>query len=407
MASVTEGQRTLLPTAEPCGGLDASKVLFAGLLAVLLATGWAANHFAGLMPAISDHQHLGRSTLDALFGIYAVGLLPGLLVGGRVSDLLGRQPVTWVGSVATLLGTIAMLASQHPGVLFVGRLVVGLGVGLVVSACTAWASDLRGTAGAAVAGAVLTAGFAVGPFASGVIASGGTSGVWVSFLIAAVLLVVAGLVAVLAAQRTTASAPPAVTEPGRSLPAGQGTRRALSWALPMAPWVFASATLAFITIPTRIHTGLAAPLAAGTAALIANGVSGIIQLIARGRRWGPRAGTVGALLAALGYAVTAAAPTPIPLGLGLLLLVALGSASGLLLREGLIDLEAAAPQHLRGALTGAFYTVSYIGFGLPMLLSAIGSMRVSAIILTVMAVLAAATAVARVVRLRRDSHRQN
>jgi hypothetical protein len=176
--------------------------------------------------------------------------------------------------------------------------------------------------------------------------------------------------------------------------------------MPLAPWVFASATLAFITIPARVHTGLAAPMAAGIAALIANGVSGLIQVVARAHRWGPQAGTAGALLAALGYAATAAAPPTMAPGLGLSLLVVLGCAAGLCLREGLIDLEAAAPQRRRGALTGAFYAVTYIGFGLPLLLTTIGSAAASAMILTVMAVLAAAAAVSRAVRLRRDSHRQ-
>ncbi|HEY0227842.1 MAG TPA: MFS transporter [Mycobacterium sp.] len=386
---------------------EADGLLFVGLLALLLATGWAANHFAGLIPAMSDHQHLSRSTLDAVFGIYAVGLLPGLLIGGRTSDVVGRRPVAWVGSIVNLAGTLAMLVSQHPDVLLVGRLVVGLGVGLVISSCTAWASDLKGPAGAAVAGAVLTAGFAVGPFAAGAIASVGASGVWVSFLVAAAIVLAATIVTILAAQRAAAGGPTSVSGPVQPSAPNEGIARALSWAIPLAPWVFASATLAFVTIPTRMHTPLAAPLAAGTAALIANGVSGIIQLVARARRWGPQAGTVGAVLAALGYAATAAAPQPIPLALGVSLMVVLGCASGLLLREGLIDLEAAAPQHLRGALTGVFYTLSYIGFGLPMLLSSIGSAHASMIILGVMAALAAATAVGRAARLRRDSHRQN
>ena len=78
-----------LPGRDQRGGPAANQALFGGVLAVLLATGWAANHFAGLLPALRDHQHLGASTLDAVFGIYAVGLLPGLLIGGRASDALG------------------------------------------------------------------------------------------------------------------------------------------------------------------------------------------------------------------------------------------------------------------------------------------------------------------------------
>jgi MFS family permease len=410
---ISDQARQPRPTAVATGGRDgrgasaATEVLFAAVLAVLLATGWAANHFAGLIPALGDRRHLGRATLDAIFAIYAVGLLPGLLVGGRASDALGRRSVAWAGSVTAMVGTVAMLLSQDSGVLLVGRLVVGAGVGLVISSCTAWASDLKGPAGAAVAGAVLTAGFAVGPFASGAIASAGEFGLSVAFGIAAAVVLLATAFAVAAAQRAAVTAPTPARGPEQSVPARQGITRGLSWAMPLAPCVFASATLAFVTIPTRVHTGLAAPLAAGTAALIVNGVSGLTQLVARVRRWGPHAGTVGALLAALGYALAAAAPPTMTRGLGLSLLVVLGCASGLLLREGLIDLETAAPQRLRGALTGAFYTVSYIGFGLPMLLSTIGSTEASATILAVMAALASATAIGRAVRLRQDSHRQN
>jgi hypothetical protein len=176
--------------------------------------------------------------------------------------------------------------------------------------------------------------------------------------------------------------------------------------MPLAPWVFASATLGFIAIPSRVHIGLAAPVAAGAATLIVNGVSALIQVLARARRWGPQAGTAGAVLAALGYAVTAVAPPTMSLALGLSLFLVLGCASGLCLREGLIDLEAAAPQRLRGALVGVFYVVTYIGFGLPLILTTVGS-TVSAMILAGMAVLASGAAVSRAVRLRRDSHRQN
>jgi len=290
--------------------------------------------------------------------------------------------------------------------LLAGRLIIGVGAGFAISSCTAWASDLRGPAGAAIAGAVLTIGFAIGPFASGAIATAGQPGILLSFVIAAALVVVATVVAVVAVQRSAVAVPASTSNPKRSIPAQQGSSaRALSWAMPLAPWVFASATLAFITIPARIHTGFAAALAAGIAALITNGVSGGIQVLARARQWGPQTGTVGALLAALGFVLTAATPPTITPVLGLSLAVLLGSAAGLCLREGLIDLEAAAPQRLRGTLTGAFYALTYLGFGLPLLLSAVGSAESTAI-LGFMALLAAATALSRAVRLRRDSHRQ-
>jgi hypothetical protein len=73
----------------------------------------------------------------------------------------------------------------------------------------------------------------------------------------------------------------------------------------------------------------------------------------------------------------------------------------------LIDLETSAPQHTRGALTGVFYAVTYVGFGLPLLLTMVGSAKLSATVLAVMASLASAAAISRAARLRRDALWQN
>ncbi|WP_439098165.1 MFS transporter [Mycobacterium europaeum] len=387
------------------GGPASTRGVLAGVLVLLLSVGWVANHFVALMPVLSVRQQLSPATLDVIFGVYALGLLPGLLVGGRASDAFGRRSVALAGSATAVAGTIAMLCSQQYDALLIGRLIVGLGVGLAMSSCTAWASDLNGPAGAAAAGAALMAGFAIGPFAGAVIAAAGPAGIRLSFGIAAAVGVAAMSVVVVTARHSGAAARSTTEVWEPPTPAEQGVAPALSWAMPLAPWVFASATLGFIAIPGRVHTGLAAPLAAGTATLMVNGVSGLIQVLARARRWGPQAGTAGAALAALGYAVTALAPPAIPLALGVPLFVMLGCASGLCLREGLIDLEAAAPKRLRGGLVGAFYVVTYIGFGLPLILATVGR-TVSTAILAVMAALALLTAVSRAVRLRRDAHRQ-
>ncbi len=400
----TDGSAAVLPsqssTPPRSDGLQ-----FGVVLAALLVTGWIANHFVALMPTISERQHLSTATLDAIFGIYAVGLLPGLLIGGRASDTFGRRAVALTGLTTAVVGTAAMLVSQQPDVLLLGRLIVGVGVGLAMTSGTAWASDLRGPAGAATAGAVMIIGFAVGPLAGGLIAGTGEFGVEISFAVAAALVLSAMAVTVAVARRGVAA--PAATPTAKvAAKGGLSASRALSWAIPMAPWVFASATLGFITIPARVHTGLAAATAAGIAALLVNGSSGVIQVIARVGSWGPWAGTLGAALAALAYALIAVSPPTMTLALALPLLLILGCASGLSLREGLIDLEAAAPQHMRGALTGIFYAMTYIGFGLPLLLTTVG-FDGSHLILAAMAALAASAAILRIARLRRDSHRQS
>ena len=52
---------------------------------------------------------LSAATVEAMFGLYAIGLMPGLLVGGSLSDALAgaacagaavaRLPVRWLTSV--------------------------------------------------------------------------------------------------------------------------------------------------------------------------------------------------------------------------------------------------------------------------------------------------------------------
>jgi MFS family permease len=231
-----QGATGLLPVPPRLRAGNGSSLQFGAVLAVLLVIGWVANHFVALMPTLSERQHLSTAALDAIFGIYAVGLLPGLLIGGRASDAFGRQAVALTGSATAVIGTVAMLLSQQPGVLLIGRLVVGVGVGLAMTSGTAWASDLRGPAGAATAGAVLITGFAIGPLAGGLIAVAGDSGVEASFGLAAVLVVIAMALTVLAARRASPSAS-ADSKQTETVDLSPG--RALSWAMPLAPWVFA------------------------------------------------------------------------------------------------------------------------------------------------------------------------
>lgn len=69
-------------------------------------------------------------------------------------------------------------------------------------------------------------------------------------------------------------------------------------------------------------------------------------------------------------------------------------------------MEAAAPQRIRGTLTGVFYSVTYLGFALPLLLTMLGPGRESTMIFVSLAGLAATAAIGRAVRLRGDAHRQ-
>ncbi|MBT1256067.1 MFS transporter [Rhodococcus erythropolis] len=380
---------------------DPSRRGFISVLAVLLSTGWAANHFASLIPVLRVDEGLSHTVLDGVFGIYALGLLPGLLTGGAVSDRVGRAVVVLPGALIALLGTLILLLWHDAPGLMVGRLVVGIGAGLAIGAGTAWAADLRGKSGTVMAGVALTSGFALGPLFSGLLAQFAAFPLATPFVVSAVLSV--GSVAAAAVwSRTPAPTKAAMFTqiPDRAERSGTGVKVALLWALPLAPWVFASATVSFVTMTARLGDRYSGPLLPGFAAALTLGAGILVQTAARHRNWGPQAGTVGAALAALGYCVVAVGGAHPALGLFIVCALVLGTAYGLCLREGLLDLESLAPPASRGALTGIFYVGTYLGFGLPVLLVVIEPTMGPSLPLVILAAVAAVVAVVRFRRLR-------
>lgn len=149
---------------------SSSQLVFASVVACLITAGWSANHFASVLVVLRESQGLSTLLVNAAYGIYAIGLFPCLIAGGLIADRFGSRPVVLVGSAIAALGNLALMIWSSPGVLLTARFVIGLGVGLVVSAGTAWAGRLRGTHGTTAAGIFLTSGFMLGPVASGILA---------------------------------------------------------------------------------------------------------------------------------------------------------------------------------------------------------------------------------------------
>lgn len=373
------------------------------VLVVLFVAGWATNHFAALIPVLRDTEHLSATVLAGAFGVYALGLLPGLLGGGALSDRIGRRSVVLTGSLVAAGGNLLMLAWHPAAGVYTGRLVVGVGVGLAISGGTAWAADLGGARGTTVAGATLTAGFACGPLVSGIVAEVVPSGAAVTapFALAIVLSVAAVLLAVAG---TTAAAPPAHGPSPTAAATGADVERTVGRALvrsvPMALWVFSAVTVPVVVLAGRLGGDLSGPMVPGLASALALGTGVAVQVAARRAGWGPRAGVVGALLAAAGFAVAARTDADPGVVLFVVTSVVLGSAYGLCLRAGLVDVETLTPPQHRGVTVGVYYVCTYLGFGLPVLLEALRTGVGTTTPLLALTALATAAAVLRAFQLR-------
>jgi MFS family permease len=82
-------------------------------------------------------------TLTAIFGVYAFALLVTLLTTGRLSDHLGRRPVLMVALAVEIASMFAFITAQDASMLYLGRILQGLAVGLATGPIAAWLLDLQ------------------------------------------------------------------------------------------------------------------------------------------------------------------------------------------------------------------------------------------------------------------------
>lgn len=373
-----------------------TRATYALTLAFLITAGWSANHFASVLVLLRRDHDVSAVLANSAYGIYAVGLFPSLLIGGWVADRFGSRPAVIAGTVIAAAGNVYLMLGIPGHGLLLGRFIVGLGVGLVVSAGTAWAGRLRGASGATAAGIALTTGFMLGPVSSGVVAHLAADAVKVPFVVPIVMAV--GVMVASISMRDVGA--PAVTQTAETGDA-DSEAKALATAVPMGIWVFASITTAMVVLAGRTDFAIGAAFMPGVAAVLGFSVALAVQALARRGQWGPRAGVVGALGATGGMALIAVGGAQPSAAVFLAATALLGLAYGLCLREGLLDVDEYTPPEKRGRVIGLYYVATYIGFGISPLIAWITPRVGPSLPFAVFAVLAACSALIRSAQIRR------
>ena len=378
----------------------------------MFAVGWGANQFSALLLAYRLHQGLSTGTADALFGVYALGLIPTLLVMGPVSDARGRRTIVCAAGVLSGVATAALIAGEHALVLlYLGRLLAGVCSGAAFAAGTAWVKELSVApidpqagpqAGARRAAIALSAGFGLGPLIAGLLAQWAPDPLLIPYV--PHLLVVA--VAVPLALPVSETVAPAAAGGGpdarraATVPRRLATvpRRFATVVAPSAPWVFAAPSVAFAALPGLVGHAIGS-FAVGFSALMAAltlGVGVLIQPAARRLdRSGPGRGlqaglavTLGGL--ALGALAVQAGSWPLVVPADILL----GAGYGLCLVSGLLEVQSLAAPGDLASLTAIFYALTYVGFASPLLIAELQGLLRAPIILLAGAGLVAITLVA-------------
>jgi len=331
---------------------------------LLFAAGWGANHFSTLLVVYRRDLGLPPAALGILFGAYALGLVPGLILAGRASDRWGRRALVLPASAVALVGS-AILAFGTRGfpVLLAGRLVYGLGMGAVMSPGSVWLQELSPPgAGPRRATLALSAGFGLGPVVSGAIAEFAPAPMLVPYLVCLLVMLVA-LAGVRDVPETVARAGAAAgrNAPGRVRP---GDLRVLVELLPVAPWAFGVVSVTLVILPGLMRPLVSSPvLYSGFVIFVSLATSVLAQPFVRrlGRAaelWGLGVGALGILLGA--HAVAVASPA-------LVFAVAplVGFSYGVVMTAGLGQVATRVPPQARGTAVGIYYVLTYVGFVLP------------------------------------------
>ncbi len=347
----------------------------------MFAVGWGANQFSPMLIVYRHELRLTAGEVAGLFLVYALTLIPGLLIGGPASDRFGRRLVVWPFVALSPLATLLLvLGPRSLAMIAVGRALAGLCSGVVFGAATAWVQEVSPDEGLSVrrSALALTAGFGLGPVVAAGLAQWVSDPLVVPYL--PHLVIGTAAAAVLAgAPEGAASRSPARVRPGATArrwpPAAVRTRRFWLAVAPGSPLVFGSVALAIVVLPEEVTS--ARTLSAGFAGLMtvvsfAAGVA--VQPFAR-RLHDMLAGvTAGLACAAAGCAVGIAAVASADRVVAGVAAVFLGLAYGLCLVSGLRQAEHMAGPDERGAVIACYYAVAYLGFAVPYLAAGLGAL---------------------------------
>ena len=368
-------------------------IVTAAFSAMLLSANLATPLYAGYA------KRFGFSTgvLALVFAVYALVLIPSLLLFGQISDRFGRRPVIAAGLGSAVAGLVFFAVANGTAWLFAARGMLGLGQGTLSGAATAALVELTPSGGARRAALLATmaqaGGCATGVLLCGVLAQ------WAPF--PTVLPFVAGMIVCAA----VAAGLPFVPETAERGSGAGGIRRPgvpreilgafLRVGLTAAAVWAVIAGLFLAIMPSYagqlvLHTQNLALLALVTALVLIASCAG--QLVVR-RGAPPAAAQAGGLtLLALGLlALVLAAPAQ-----SWALLVAgavlAGAGHGTACLAAQDDLTRIAPADHRAEVSAAFYVCLYLGVSLPII--GIGLLAVATTLFTAVATFAGVTGAA-------------
>jgi MFS family permease len=366
-----------------------------------------------LYPFYVESLGLTPFLVTVVFAAYAVGTLAALLLFGGLSDRVGRRPVLALAVAVAVASTLAFLLWQTLPGLLLGRVLSGFSVGLTTGTATAALAELhpnRRTA-TTVATVANMGGLGLGPVLAGVLAAHVPGPTTTPYLVFLVLLVPA--LALVAVPESGPGRAAGVTEALRAVrpqriavPERAGARFAAAALAGFTAFallgLFPSLTSSFL----RSVLGDPSPQTVGLAVSVVFAAAVAAQLTAQ--RMDPdRAALLGVGLLPVGAVLLVLALAAGSLALFLAAAVVGGTGIGFAFQSAVARVAALATPAERGAVTSAFFVVTYLGITVPVVgvgeLATVTTLTAAASALAVLVAALAAVCVALTLRLRRPT----
>jgi MFS family permease len=304
---------------------------------------------------------------------YFVAAAVSLLVLGRLSNHVGRRPVSLAALACAAVGSLLLSRVHDVWPLLAGRILQGLACGMGSSSLGAYVVDTAPPRprwlAAAITGSAPMVGIPLGALLSGVLGEFGPAPRTLVYeLIAACLAICAVLVTL--SPETVRPAPGGLASlrPRLQVPAGSGRLLLAAGAAFTATWSLGGFYQAFgpLVIAERLGTANALVAAAGfSCVMVLNPLGAPIA-----GRWSPvvsmRSGMVLFIVAVVGIVLSLRAGAIVPF---LLATLAVGLAQGVASTGGIRALLSQTSPEERAGLLSTIYLISYCGAALPALIA--------------------------------------
>jgi MFS family permease len=327
-----------------------------------------------LMPLLVVYQEQWQfppMLLTVAFAVFAVGFLAAVLTVGSLSDHVGRRPVLVGALIIQLISNVMFLVAPDVEWVIAGRIVQGLATGAATTAFTAALVELappnRKGLGAVLGSVGLTGGLAVGSLLAGLAIQFTTAP---NAIVFTVLTVVTMLGIVALAPETVTRAPGALRSLIPRVAVPPTARREFAAAAPVIAAVWMVAGLSGGLAPSMVHSvfGVNSGLLSGLSGFGSPAMSAVSGL-AFARLHPRRAMTIG-IFASIGGAIGIVSGI---LG-GSLAIMLIGQAIagagfGASFTASLQLIVPLAAAHQRAAVVASVYLVSYLAFGVPIVIA--------------------------------------